>query len=112
MLYAAEPAAPAAADAVPYGAAADTLRDDWLGRDKVLHAGFSFLFALSSQYVLTSKLDMSEGGALPASAGVTLALGLAKEVADSRRAVRPLFSTRDLVADAVGVALAVGVILL
>ena len=112
MLYAAEPAAPAAADAVPYGAAADTLRDDWLGRDKVLHAGFSFLFALSSQYVLTSKLDMSEDGALPISAGVTLSLGLADQALEAALATDPLFSTRDLVADAVGVALAVGVILL
>ena len=42
----------------------DTLRDPWLGRDKVLHAAGSFLLTLSAQYVLTSKLDTSEGGAL------------------------------------------------
>jgi uncharacterized protein YfiM (DUF2279 family) len=90
----------------------DTLRDPWLGRDKVLHAAGSFLLTLSAQYVLTSKLDTSEDGALPIAAGTALSLGLAKEVADSRRAVRPLFSVRDLVADAVGVALAVGLILL
>ena len=91
----------------------DTARaDPWLGRDKVLHAGFSFLTTLSAQYVLESKLDTSRGGALPVAAGVVLGLGLAKEVADSRRPVAPLFSTRDLVADAVGVALAVGLILL
>lgn len=96
----------------PGPAGTDTPRDDWFGRDKALHAGFSFLFALSSQYVLTSKLDASDDGALPVTAGVTLSLGLAKEVADSRRRVNPLFSVRDLTADAVGVALAVGVILL
>ncbi len=91
----------------------DTLvHDPWLGRDKVLHAAGSFLLTLSAQYVLTSKLDASEDGALPIAAGATLSLGLAKEVADSRRPVRPFFSTRDLVADAVGVALAVGLILL
>jgi uncharacterized protein YfiM (DUF2279 family) len=101
-----------AANVAAYGATADTLRDDWLGRDKALHAGFSFLFALSSQYVLTSKLDMDEDGALPVSAGVALSLGLAKEIADSRRRVNPLFSVRDLAADAAGVALAVGLILL
>lgn len=89
-----------------------TLHDPWLGRDKALHAGGSFLLTLSGQYVLTAKLSASEGTALPISAGTTLALGLAKEVMDSRRAVRPHFSTRDLVADAVGVALAVGLILL
>lgn len=91
----------------------DTLPPDpWIGRDKVLHAAGSFLLTLSAQYVLTSKLDASEDGALPIAAGATLSLGLAKEIADSRRPVRPFFSTRDLVADAVGVALAVGLILL
>lgn len=91
---------------------ADTLRDPWLGRDKVLHAAGSFLLTLSAQYVLVNKLDASEGGALPIAAGTAFSLGLAKEVADSRRAVNPLFSVRDLVADAFGVALAVGLILL
>jgi len=88
------------------------LVDPWLGRDKVLHAAGSFLMTLSTQYVLQAKLGASRDQALPVSAGVVLGLGLAKEVADSRRPVRPFFSTRDLVADAVGVALAVGLILL
>lgn len=92
---------------------ADTaLADPWLGRDKVLHAAGSFLLTLSAQYVLTSKLDTDEGAAVPIAAGAAFSLGFAKEVADSRRPYRPLFSTRDLVADAVGVALAVGLILL
>ncbi len=89
-----------------------TLSDPWLGRDKVLHVTGSFLLTLSAQYVLTSKLAASEHEALPIAAGAALSLGLAKEVADSQRPVHPLFSTRDLVADAVGVALAVGLILL
>ena len=89
-----------------------TLHDPWLGRDKALHAGGSFLLTLSGQYVLTAKFAASESTALPIAAATTLALGLAKEVMDSRRPVRPHFSTRDLVADAVGVALAVGLILL
>lgn len=97
----------------PASALLDTTRHDpWLGRDKALHAGGSFLLTLSGQYVLTAKLSAGEGTALPIAAGTTLALGLAKEVVDSRRAVRPHFSTRDLVADAVGVVLAVGLILL
>ena len=92
---------------------ADTaLADPWLGRDKVLHAGFSFLITLSAQYVLQAKLDASRDEALPVSAGFALGLGLTKEVVDSRRPINPRFSTRDLVADAVGVALAVGLILL
>ncbi|MEP0546052.1 MAG: hypothetical protein ABJF88_03905 [Rhodothermales bacterium] len=105
--------APAAVERVlPSPVAPDTLRDPWLGRDKVLHAAGSFLLTLSAQYVLTSKLDTDEDTAVPIAAGSAFSLGLAKEVADSRRPVRPLFSTRDLVADAVGVALAVGLILL
>ena len=109
---------PLFSSSVPRRAAApslspDTTRHDpWLGRDKVLHAAGSFLLTLSGQYVLTSKLGASEHGAWPVSAGATLSLGLAKEIADSRRPVRPAFSVRDLAADAFGVALAVGLILL
>lgn len=83
--------------------------DDWLGRDKALHAGGSFLLTLSGQYVLVEKAGLSNGRALPLSAATALALGLVKEVADSRRARHPLFSWRDLAADAAGVALAAAV---
>ena len=94
---------PALARAAP----ADSLRppDAWLGRDKALHAGASFLLTLSGQYVLTDKGGLSDGRALPLSAAAALALGVAKEVADSRRAAGPHFSLRDLAADVLGVAL-------
>ncbi len=88
---------------------ADSLRpppDDWLGYDKGLHFGASFLLTLSGQYVFTDKAGLSNDGALPFSVGTALALGVAKEVADSRRAAFPLFSLRDLAADALGVAAA------
>ncbi|MEL6443943.1 MAG: hypothetical protein AAF089_11315 [Bacteroidota bacterium] len=84
--------------------------DPWLGRDKALHAGASFLLTLSGQYVLVNKLEATEGQAWPLAASGALAVGLLKEVADSRRARNPLFSWRDLAADAVGVALGLGVI--
>ncbi len=87
----------------------DSLRpppDDWLGRDKALHFGASFLLTLSGQYVFTDKAGLSDDGALPLAAGAALALGVAKEVADSRRATFPLFSLRDLAADALGIAAA------
>ena len=89
----------------------DSLRppDLWLGPDKALHAGGSFLITLSAQYALTDKAGLSNGEALPVSAAVALALGVAKEVRDSRRAVGPHFSWRDLAADALGVALAAAV---
>lgn len=100
-----------ALDARPQGAGAarpDSLRppDLWLGPDKALHAGGSFLFTLSAQYALTDKAGLSDAEALPVSAAVAFALGIAKEVRDSRRAVAPHFSLRDLAADALGVALA------
>ena len=78
--------------------------DAWLGRDKALHFGASFVLTLAGQYVFTDKADLSNGAALPLSASVALGVGIAKEVADSQRAVNPLFSLRDLAADALGVA--------
>ena len=75
-----------------------------------MHLGASFLLTLSAQYVLTDKSGLSDGRALPIAAGGALALGLAKEVADSRRARNPHFCWRDLAADALGVALAVAVV--
>ena len=80
--------------------------DDWLGRDKALHAGGSFLMTLAGQYVLTDKGTLSNGEALPVAAGAALAVGLAKEVLDSKRPRDPHFCWRDLAADATGVALA------
>ncbi len=98
---------------LPSPAPPDSLLDDpWIGRDKFLHASASFLLTLSAQYVLTSKLDTDENTAVPIAAGAAFSLGLTKEFADSQRPVHPLFSVRDLTADAVGVALAVGLILL
>lgn len=85
--------------------------DEWIARDKALHLGASFLLTLSAQYVLVSKAGASEERALPVSATTALAFGVAKEVWDSRRSVGPLFSLRDLAADALGVALAAGLIL-
>ena len=84
--------------------------DDWLGRDKALHAAGSFLLTLSAQYVLTAKGGADEDDALPFSAGGALFLGVVKEVADSRRPIDPPFSWKDLAADALGVLLAAGVV--
>ena len=86
------------------------LPDDWLARDKAMHLGASFLLTLSGQYVLTDKAGLSDGRALPLAAGSVLALGLAKEVADSRRVRNPHFCWRDLAADALGVALAAALV--
>ncbi len=86
--------------------------DPWLGFDKAQHAAFSFLWTLGSQYTLVNKVDVSERRALPFSVGSGAVLGLAKEVYDRRWGRHRYFSYRDLVADAVGLALAAGLIAL
>ncbi len=86
--------------------------DRWLGLDKVQHAAFSFLWTLSSQYTLVNKIEVSERRALPFSVGSGVLLGLSKELYDGSTAPRNAFSYRDLAADAFGIALAVGLILL
>lgn len=82
----------------------------WLGPDKALHLGASFLGTVSMQYVLTSKGGISEGAALPISAATTLSAGLIKELIDANREQDPLFSWKDLTADTVGILLAIGLI--
>ncbi|GAB5517812.1 MAG: hypothetical protein RhofKO_00630 [Rhodothermales bacterium] len=84
--------------------------DPWLGRDKMQHLAFSFLLTVGSQYVLVNKGDYTETRALPLSVTATAAIGVAKELYD-RQKPRGVFSTRDLVADGVGILLAVGLIL-
>lgn len=92
-------------DKVPCG-------DRWLGPDKALHLGASFLGTVSTQYVLTSKGGMSEDAALPISVSLVLSAGLVKELVDANRPHDPLFSWKDLTADAVGILLAIGLIAL
>lgn len=89
----------------------DPNQDPWLGFDKVQHVTFCFLWTLSSQYAFVNKFGLSEGRALPLSMASGATIGLSKEVYD-RRYGSGLFSVRDLVADAVGLVLAAGVILL
>jgi uncharacterized protein YfiM (DUF2279 family) len=86
--------------------------DRWIALDKAQHFTFSALFVLAGQYVLTDKAGLSEGEALPIACGGALALGLAKEVADANRPRHPLFSWKDLVADAAGVAVGAAIVAL
>jgi len=62
--------------------------------------------------MLVDKAGWSNRTALPVAAGSGAAVGLAKEWVDARHGPTGRFSTRDLVADAAGIVLAVGVILL
>jgi uncharacterized protein YfiM (DUF2279 family) len=86
-------------------------RDRWLARDKATHVVVSGLWTLSTQYVLVNKVGWSEPDALPASIASGAAVGLAKEFYDASHPEGSV-SGKDLVADAVGIGLAVGVIML
>ena len=86
-------------------------RDRWLARDKVQHIVFSGLWTLSTQYVLVNKADWSEGKALPASIASAATVGILKELYDAST-ITGRASGKDLVADGVGIGLAVGVITL
>lgn len=95
-----------------FSAALPPRADPWLGFDKAQHLVVSALLTLSVQYVLTDKARRSQRGALPLSAASAGAVGLGKELYDRHYSPSQYFSRRDLVADAVGIALGVGVILL
>lgn len=84
--------------------------DPWLAFDKVQHVAFGFLATVGSQYTFVNKAHYSEARALPLSMGMSALLGISKELYDWRWSRSRFFSTRDLVADAVGIALAAGFI--
>ncbi len=86
--------------------------DPWLGYDKVQHLTFSFLWTLSSQYALEQKAGWRPARAWPLAAGTTAAVGLVKELYDWKVGPSRRFSYRDLVADGLGIVLAVGFIFL
>ena len=118
-VFALATAASASAQPVREGAPRDTAAaaapdpidvDRWLGRDKRLHAGASFALTLGGQLALTEGSGLAADRALPLAAGTALALGVMKELTDRRRARNPVFSWRDLVADAVGVAAAAALV--
>ncbi len=86
--------------------------DRWLAFDKAQHAAFSFLSVVAGQYTLVRKAGWNERRALPVSVSFGAALGLGKELYDWRVGPRRTFSRRDLAADALGIALAAGFVLL
>jgi uncharacterized protein YfiM (DUF2279 family) len=86
-------------------------RDRWIAQDKATHVVVSGLWTLSAQYVLVNKAGWAEGDALPVSVASAAVVGGAKELYDATRPAGTA-SGKDLVADAVGIGLAVGVIVL
>jgi uncharacterized protein YfiM (DUF2279 family) len=77
--------------------------DPWLGADKFRHAGMSFAITAYG-YGAARAAGADRGAALYIALPVAAAAGVGKEIHDHRRG--GVFSIRDLVADAVGVAAA------
>ena len=80
-----------------------------IGFDKIQHAGVSCLLTLSSQYVMVNKSGFDENKALSYSISSAALVGLTKELSDSNRKDGH-FSWGDLIADGVGIAIAVLII--
>jgi len=95
--------------ATPGRRAAD---DRWFAMDKAKHAGGSFLLVLGEQYVFAHKAALDRDPALALSLAGGAAVGVAKELHDRRLGPTRYFSVKDLVADALGLLLGAGVVLL
>jgi len=80
-----------------------------IGFDKIQHVAFSCLWTLSNQYVLENKSGFSEQKALSYSVSSSALLGIAKESNDVQTKERP-FDWADMIANAVGIAIAVIII--
>lgn len=80
-----------------------------IGFDKIKHAAVSCLLTLSSQYVMVNKSNMNESKALSYSVSSAALVGLAKELNDLNHKDGH-FSWGDIIADGVGIAIAVFII--
>lgn len=77
--------------------------DRWLGPDKFQH--FAVSFAVTSfAFAAASAADQDTDVALTIAIPIGAAAGIGKEISDRRRG--DIFSARDLVADALGIAAA------
>ena len=86
--------------------------DRWLAMDKAKHLGGSFFVVLGGQYVFEEKAALRRGPALALSLSTGAIVGLGKELYDWRLGPSRHFSTKDLAADALGLLLAAGVVVL
>ena len=82
-----------------------------IGYDKIQHVAVSCLLTLSGQYVLETKSDLNQDNALIYSASSSAMIGLSKELNDMKTRVIP-FDWGDMLANFVGISLAVAIIAL
>ena len=83
--------------------------DKWFAIDKLQHFSYSCLISLGCQYVLVNKQNNTEEESLPVSSALSFSAGLLKELDDNRRE-NGFFSWKDMVANAVGIAVAAVII--
>ena len=80
-----------------------------IGFDKIQHAAVSCLLTLSGQYIMENKSGFDENKALSYSASSAVTIGLIKELNDAQTKGRS-FSWGDMIANGVGIAIAVFII--
>ncbi|MFN3426204.1 MAG: hypothetical protein ACK41G_01350 [Candidatus Thermochlorobacter sp.] len=81
-------------------------QDFWLSRDKVQHFAACFFIAFSSRIAATSILGMEKSAANAFAGGLATFAGFMREVKDDHE-YNNIFSTKDMVANLLGVLLAV-----
>lgn len=86
-----------------------TTKHHTIGFDKIKHAAVSCLLTLSSQYVMVNKSGFDEQEALYYSVSSAAMVGLAKELNDLNRKDGH-FSWGDMIANGIGIAIAVLII--
>lgn len=86
-----------------------TAKHHTIGFDKIKHAAVSCLLTLSSQYVMVNKSGFDENKALSYSVSSAALVGLTKELSDLNR-TDGHFSWGDMIANVVGIAIAVLII--
>jgi len=81
------------------------IQDDWLTSDKAFHFASSAFITAGGFYVLHQEQDVERDKSLLISAGVSLAIGIGKEIYD-RKNPKHVASWKDLVADILGIGVA------
>jgi len=90
-------------------AVASQEKDPWFGKDKVQHFVVSAFLTGYTYVALKESLDVGQNRSTYWASGISLSLGVGKEVADLKRK-RGHASLKDLLADILGVAAAAFVI--
>ena len=81
------------------------VEDKWLAFDKVQHFTYSFLWTLSSQYILVNNMNFDERDAIHYSVLSSASAGVMKEMYDMQKP-KGYLSKKDLFANSLGIVLA------